>query len=184
MLKQNHEVDSPPVCFGKHFDGSSPECTGGHDPTFRNDDEQSRNYGTQIRDTCDWVQSCSGRMQAARNFIPVNGLVRPPPQPASSYATNFTKPNTPVAPRWTPPQPYTPSHLQQQHHGAPLMSTSFGIPQYLSVREPQTSGGFGTRLARESLRSMLKSIGHTFAHFFDFEIFGPPPPGGGNTPGQ
>ncbi len=51
------------------------------------------------------------------------------------------------------------------------MATNFGIPQYLTVREPHT-GGFGVRLARESLRSVLKSIGHTFAHFFDVEIFG------------
>lgn len=183
MLKQNHEVDSPPVCFGKHFDGSSSECVGGHDPTFRNDNEQSRHYNTQIRDTCDWVQSCSGRMQAARNFIPVGGLVRPPqpPPPTTPFATKFNTPTTQPTQRWTPPQPYTPTHLQQGSH---LMSTNFGIPQYLSVREPQTSGGFGARLARESLRSILKSIGHTFAHFFDFEIFGPPPPGGGNPPGQ
>jgi hypothetical protein len=64
------------------------------------------------------------------------------------------------------------------------MTSSFGIPQYLSRREPQTSGGFGTRLARESLRSALKSIGHTFAHFFDWEIFGSHDDGGGNPPGQ
>jgi hypothetical protein len=69
--------------------------------------------------------------------------------------------------------------MQQSPHPQ-YMSNNFGIPQYLTVREPYT-GGFGARLARESLRSILKSIGHTFAHFFDVEIFGPPP-GDGNGP--
>jgi hypothetical protein len=63
-----------------------------------------------------------------------------------------------------------------------MMAVSFGIPQYLSVREPHT-GGFGQRLVRESFRSMLKSIGHTFAHFFDVEVFGPPPNDGGGPQG-
>jgi hypothetical protein len=63
------------------------------------------------------------------------------------------------------------------------MSTHFGIPQYLTVREPQTGRNFGQRLFSETVRSMLKSIGHTFAHFFDVEIFdNRPPPGGGAPP--
>lgn len=178
MLKQNHEVDTPPSCFGKHFDATSPECKGGHDPSFRNDDEQSRNYNTQIRDTCDWVQSCSSRMQAGRNFIPASSLVRPTQPPPSPYQTRF---NTPTQPQ---PQPWRPPAYAPQQPGAHLMSMQFGIPQYLSVREPQTFGAsFGKRLARESLRSVLKSIGHTIAHFFDVEILGPPP-GGGNPPEQ
>lgn len=182
MLKQNHEVDAPPSCFGKYFDSTSPECKGGHDPSFFNEDKASPggHYGTQIRDTCDWVQSCSSRMQAGRNFIPASNLVRPPqPPPPSHYATKFNQPTQPQPQPWRPPLPYS---SQQQNSN--LMSTNFGIPQYLSMREPQTSGGFGARLARESLRSILKSIGHTIAHFFDVEVLGPPPPGGGNPPGQ
>ncbi len=61
------------------------------------------------------------------------------------------------------------------------MATHFGIPQYLTVREPTTGGNFGQRLVRESLRSMFKSLGHTFAHYFDVEIFGPPPQNGGQN---
>lgn len=176
MLKQNHEVDTPPSCFGKHFDATSPECKGGHDPSFRNDDRNSPggHYGTQVRDVCDWVQSCSSRMQASRNFIPASSLVRPQPPP-SPYQTRFNQPTQPQLQPWKPPT-YTP-----QQTGANLMSTHFGIPQYLTIREPQTHGtSFGKRLARESLRSILKSIGHTIAHFFDVEVLGPPPPGGGS----
>lgn len=175
MLKQTQEVDTPPSCFGKHFDASSPECRGGHDPAHYNDTEGSRNYGTQIRDTCDWMQSCSSKMQAGRNFIPVNGLVRPqqPPPPTSPFQTKFQPPTQPQTQPWRPPVPYS---THSAPPGSHLMSTHFGIPQYLTVREPQTGRNFGQRLFSETLRSMLKSIGHTFAHFFDVEIFGPPPP--------
>lgn len=179
MLKQNHEAEQPPNCFGKMFDGKSPECVGGHDPAFYNKDASSKYYGTQNRDNCDWVSSCSSRMQATQQVIPISNLTRP--QTASPFATKFNPPTAspPVQP-WRPPQHYTQPHLQQGNH---MMATNFGIPQYLTVREPHT-GGFGARLMRESLRSVLKSIGHTFAHFFDVEIFGSPPPGGGNQQGE
>lgn len=184
MLKQNHEVDSPPTCFGKMFDGNSPECVGGHDPAFNNDNSRSANYNTPTRDTCDWVQSCAGRMQA--RLIPASNLVRPPIQPpaTSPWQTKFNQPSPQQATQgWRPPTPYSPSQAHQPHPGAHLMSTHFGIPQYLTVREPQTGRNFGQRLFSETVRSMLKSIGHTFAHFFDVEIFdNRPPPGGGAPP--
>lgn len=163
------------------FDGNAPECVGGHDPAFYNKDPSSKFYGSQTRDNCDWISSCSTRMQATQQVIPVSNLTRQQ-QPTSPFATKFNPPPTPVQPQpWRPPQPYaTPQHQQ----GNQLMAVNFGIPQYLTVREPQNNGvGFGARLVRESLRSALKSIGHTFAHFFDVEMFGPPPGGGGNSQG-
>lgn len=59
-----------------------------------------------------------------------------------------------------------------------MMPVNFSIPQYLSVREPVTSGGVMKRLSWEVFRSMGKSIGHTLSNFFDSEAFGfrPPPP--------
>lgn len=180
LLKQNHEAEQPPTCFGKMFDGNSAECVGGHDPAFYNKDPNSKHYGTQTRDNCDWVGSCSARMQATQQVIPVSSLNRQ--QPPSPFATKFNPPTQPQPQPWRPPQQYTPPHLQQ-HGGNQMMAVNFGIPQYLTVREPHT-GGFGARLVRESFRSMLKSIGHTFAHFFDVEIVGSPPPGGGNQRGE
>lgn len=186
MYKQNSEADSAPSCFGDPawFDRSSPECMGGHDPAHFNQNASSPNFRTQIRDTCDWVQACASRAQAKQHLIPVTNLTRnqPPAAPQSPWATKFNPPSTPQPSQaWRPPaapQPYTPPHLQ---HGAQMIPVNFGIPQYLSVREPQTSGSYGERLFIESLRSMLKSIGHTFAHFFDAEVLGrsgrgdPPP---------
>lgn len=167
MLKQNHEADQVPSCFGKMFDGSSPECRGGHDPAFYNDNPNSKNFRTQIRDTCDWISSCSARMQATQQIIPVTNLTRP--QPANPFATKFNPPTpTPVSQPWRPPVLHQPQHAQQ---GQYMMATNYGIPQYLSVREPQT-GSFGGRLAREVFRSMMKGLSHTIAHFFDVEIFG------------
>lgn len=180
MLKQTEEVETPPTCFGKLFDGSSPECMGGHDPAYYNPDN-----GSQIRDRCNYTSSCSGRMYANNKLVPASSLVRPPVAAAPHQATRFNSPTPAPTQNWQPP-PFTPPHLRQQPQYAPnqLMSTNFGIPQYLTVREPQTGGSFGARLVRESFRSMLKSIGHTFANFFDTEIFGPgeQPPGGGAPP--
>lgn len=160
------------------FDRSSPECVGGHDPAHYNQNANSPHFHTQTRDTCDWVSQCAARMQANYQppIVPVSQLTRP--NTPSPWATKFTQPSQPVVQPWRPPTP-----TAQQQPGQ-LMSVNFGIPQYLTVREPQTQGvGFFARLGRESLRSALKSIGHTFAHFFDVEIFGPPPNDGGNPQG-
>ncbi len=189
MYKQNSEADSAPSCFGDPtlFDSSSPECIGGHDPAHFNQNASSPNFRSQIRDQCDWVQACAARVQAKQHLIPVSNLTRnqpPPPQPQPQaqqanghWATKFNPPTAPQpAQPWRPPSPpaphtYTPPHMQHMH-GPQMMPVNFGIPQYLSVREPQTSGSYGERLFIESLRSMLKSIGHTFAHFFDAEVLG------------
>lgn len=60
-----------------------------------------------------------------------------------------------------------------------MMPVNYGLPQYLTVREPVTGGALMKRLGVEVIRSMGKSFGHTIAHFFDVEIFtrrddGPP----------
>ena len=180
MLKTNHEADALPKCFGdpKLFDRAAPECVGGHDPSHYNQNPSSQHFQSQVRDACDWVNQCSTRVQA--QLIPAASLVRPQ-APASPWSTKFTPPaQVPQSQPWKPQSPqFVPPHQQAQQ----FMSTTYGIPQYLSVREPQTSGGFGARLARESVRSILKSVGHTIAHFFDTEIFGGPPNDGGNPQG-
>lgn len=175
MLKTNHEANSPPGCFGKLYDRTSPECVGGHDPGHFNQNANSPHFQTQTRDTCDFISQCAARQQA--QVIPVANLTRPQPTPpASPWATKFNQPTAATPQTWRPP---TPPYAHQQHAPQHFMASNFGIPQYLTVREPQTAGtSFSARLAREALRSILKSIGHTFAHFFDVEIVGPPPGGG------
>lgn len=180
MIKTNHEVDALPKCFGdpKLFDRAAPECVGGHDPSHYNQNPNSQNFQTQVRDACDWVNQCSARVQA--QLIPASSLIRPQ-TPTTPWSTKFTPPTPPPQSQpWKPPAPQL--MPPQQQPGQQYMAMNFGIPQYLSRREPHTSG-FGARLARESLRSMLKSIGHTFAHFFDVEVFGDPPNDGGNPQG-
>lgn len=182
MLKQHDDEDTPPQCFGdkRLYNSREVECVGGHDPAHYNQNPNSKYFQTQTRDACDWVNQCAARVQA--QIIPVSNLTRPHTPAAtaasSNWSTKFTQP--PTAPTTQPYRPPTATpHMQP---GQQYMAVNFGIPQYLSVREPSTAN-FGARLARETFRSMLKSIGHTFAHFFDVEIFGPPPNDGGSPQG-
>lgn len=168
----NQPQDKLPVCFGQTFDRNAPECMGGHDPAYTDDD------GRHVRPPCDVASSCSIRAQASRQttptqVIPPANLVRPP--------TAFTQPSSPA-------QMYRP-HFQQgypQHvatvapvaaphypPGAPqMMPMNSYMPQYLTAREPVNGQGLPKRLGLEMLRSIGKSLGHTIAHFCDVEIFG------------
>jgi hypothetical protein len=52
-----------------------------------------------------------------------------------------------------------------------MVPVNYGMPQYLTVREPVNGQRLFTRLGVEVLRSMGKSFGHTLANFFDVEMF-------------
>lgn len=164
MLKANTTENAVPSCFGKYFESTSAECVGGYDATYYED-------GTHIRPKCDFVSSCSTRMQATRNvnIVPTTSLVRP--------ATQFNQPAVPVpVAGYRPPTyaPITPPGVQHNVGVPQAMAVNYGIPQYLTVREPSNGRGLGKRLAIEAGRSILKSLGHTIAHFFDVETFGGP----------
>jgi hypothetical protein len=180
VLKLDQSKDLAPNCFGQQFDRNAPECVGGHDPAFRDEE------GGHVRPACEMVSSCSVRTTAQRQnpqLIPAANIVRPP--------TTFNQPQ--ARPMYQPPlagasvvQPYRPqaayappyaqqAQLQQQmqHVGLQQMiPVNYGMPQYLTVREPVNGQKLFTRLGVEVLRSMGKSFGHTLSNFFDTEIFG------------
>lgn len=166
MLKVSSGENDVPPCFGKYFDAKSAECVGGYDAAYYED-------GTHTRPRCDFVSACSAKIQASKNatahsLVPTSSLVRPP--------THFNQPNAPITSTGYRPPGYVPQqapHYWQHNAGVP----QYGIPQYLTIREPISGQGLGLRLLTEAARSIGKSLGHTIAHFFDVEVFGGKPPG-------
>lgn len=146
------ESDRPPSCFGKQWSNSAKECTGGLDATYTGE------HGGHIRPPCDYQEACSSRTQAGK-IVPTSNLLRP----------NTSTPG----PGWQQPRTWQPSW--NNHNTAPQQPqahfpTNYGIPQYLSVREPVNQPR-GRRFLVELLRSLGKSAGHTIANFFDMESF-------------
>lgn len=176
MLKLNHTTEEKPQCFGKLYVSTAPECIGGHDPAYLNEEN-----GSRVRDRCNFAAPCAATMQAYRNagnpvHVPLANLTRP--------VSAFTQAGP--RPPWGPPQvqPAQPiQHYQQpqwqqqqpqwQHGAQQMMPINHYMPQYLTVRQPATPGqSLARRLLIESGRSIGKSLGHTIAHFFDVEVFG------------
>lgn len=54
-----------------------------------------------------------------------------------------------------------------------MVPVNYGMPQYLTNREPIEGRGLLVRLILEVIRSVGKASGHTIAHFFDVEAFLP-----------
>lgn len=146
--------DQPPSCYGKMWSGTEKECVGGLDATYTDEN------GRHIRPPCDYQESCSVRTQAGRNVVPTSNLTRPNPTTTSQS--------------WQPNRSWQQSSWNNQQHHIPnnphSFPTNYGIPQYLSVREPVHQPR-GRRFIVELLRSMGKSAGHTIANFFDLEVF-------------
>lgn len=165
----------PPDCYGKHFDRSEPTCVGGHDPAYTDDD------GRHVRESCAMASSCAARCQANRQLapqiVPATNLINNRPQaPLTSFSqpTQAAQPYRPAA--YTNPsiqyhQP-TPSQYHPQAGVQQMVPVNYGIPQYLSVREPVNGQSLPKRLGMEVLRSLGKAVGHTIAHFFDVEAVG------------
>ena len=184
MLKLNQSRDLTPNCFGQQFDRSAPECVGGHDPAFRDEE------GGHVRPACEMVSSCSVRTTAQRQvqnpqLIPAANIVRPPTTFNQAQARPLYQPpalaGAPVVQQSRPPAAaYAPPYAQQthlQHQMQPvgmqqMIPVNYGMPQYLTVREPVVGQKLFTRLGVEVLRSIGKSFGHTLSNFFDTEIFG------------
>lgn len=172
MLKTNQVVDEKPVCFGKQYSSTAPECVGGHDPAFLHEEN-----GSHVRDRCSFASSCASHLQAVRNasgpvHVPTANLTRP----AAPYSQPAPRPQWSApyqAPPYQPPAYQTPNHIPGGHAFQQMMPVNHYMPPYLSVRQPAVAGqGMGKRLAIEVLRSLGKSAGHTISNFFDNEVFG------------
>ena len=179
MLKNQAEI---PKCFGELYDASAKECTGGFDSAYKAEN------GSHIRPRCDFVTPCSAKSEKQQQqIIPTSHLLRAQqPQHQTQFSTSggaaspYQRPTLPTAPptrtyggyqqptQQPPPYPHQVG-VQQ------MVPVNFGIPQYLTTREPHTSGSFPKRLGLELVRSMGKSLGHTLANFFDTEILGHKP---------
>ena len=157
--------DEPPSCFGSLWDPKESECSGGTDPAYTHP-----KTGLHYRDPCDYYESCGSRAQAAKagRLIPAQNL---------TSRSHPMHPQPPVTPQY--PQSYQSAPPQNSSYQQ-MVPVNYAMPQYLTVREPINSANRGKRLMIEVGRSMLKSIGHTFANFFDSESFtsppAPPPP--------
>jgi len=179
-----------PQCFGELFDSKAAECVGGFDSKW------TGVGGSHIRPLCDFVNACAQKTQQAESpqqVIPPGNLIRP--QPHTTFGTSSTpgypRPSAPPTPMqsraWAPPsqQVTTPTNYGAQHYVHPTQFAGhYGVPQYLTVRQPVSSGPILERMWWETLRSVGKAIGHTLANFFDSEVFGRHGgPGPGNSSG-
>lgn len=186
MLKS--PTEPPPSCFGKLFDNTAVECTGGFDANWT-----GGVGGSRIRPVCDVFDACGSKTYATKQqqVIPASNLIRPQPHTTfggSNAPPGYARPPTPLQQRpWAPPSQQVaqaPPHYPQSYQQPAHFATHYGIPQYLTVRQPVNSGPIVERMWWEVFRSIGKAIGHTLANFFDQEIFGRHGgPGSGNNSG-
>lgn len=166
-----------PSCFGKYWDRNAPECCGGPDPSYKNEET-----GSNVRTACTVFQLCGTRTSAMR----VEGLARgaeeevrrvkeepkpfnysPRPPGVQSAPTlghrPFTLPQPQVVQQFAPPPQPQPGPYAAQNY-----QLNYVMPGYLSHAEVQQPGESPwSVLFREIIRAVFKSIGHTTAHFFD-----------------
>lgn len=192
--------NEPPTCFGKDWDNNSPECAGGPDVSFIPKPGEKYagqdKHGTNIRDMCDWYQSCGARCAAMKNangqLVPAQQLVRPPQAqapvtnqpttfsqwlgqaareqrvaaPSAANATQVRMPTTPTAPT----QQQQPVQVLPSAGVQPatMWQLNYAMPSYLTTPEIRHPGeSIWLVLLREVLRATGKAIGHAVAHFFD-----------------
>lgn len=139
-----------PGCFGKSWDPSSVECSGGLDPTY-----VSPINGTQKRDKCNHYTTCGTRCVNNKvqqpHILPTATLIRPPMAPpaaaalpnslvyaqpprlpGSSPVQQYAQPQYPVYPQATPQyypqiQPYQQPY-QPQMQMVPPSAAYYGPP--------------------------------------------------------
>lgn len=171
-------TQDPPSCYGSLWDGTSPECRGGVDPAYKNEET-----GSNLRDRCKWFDSCGSRTQAAKQsqYVDPRNLVRnnvvPTIQPLQQPPPFQSKFNPPppvqqvIRPAY-PPMQQAPVQVNQMG----MMPVNYQMPGYLSVPEVRYEGeGFMKILWRTVLRAVGKSVGHSVSHLFDTTVLGTPP---------
>lgn len=66
-------ADSPPSCFGVHWDPTETDCAGGRDPAHFD------GTGSHIKGKCDFFSACGARTQAAKQaakLVPTANLTK------------------------------------------------------------------------------------------------------------
>lgn len=185
----NTTEEGRPSCFAKLWDGGSPECRGGVDPAYKNEET-----GSNLREKCRWFDMCGSKtqamkMEAARPYLdpknlvrnnnvptlqPVNQQAPPQQQFVQRFAESFQQQmNQPlVKPMYPQAQQQAP---QMQVGYQQMMPVNYQMPAYLSVPEVRYEGeGFMVLLWRTVIRSVGKAIGHSISNLFDTTPLGPP----------
>ena len=167
-----------PECFGKLWDASASECTGGYDPAFVGLN------GSKTRPKCDFFDSCKVRLMIAKSqetqqrmqpLIPPQALMRQ--QPPTPWQPQPLVPGRPPQmmpqPAYQPPQQQMYQYPQVVMPPVQMQATNFSMPAYLSTPEVRREGeSFFAPLGREIFRATGKAFGHTLAAFFDHVSFG------------
>lgn len=181
-VKGERMADELPECFGDPnvHDAKDPECKGGYDPSYTESPDH-------IRAKCGVFEACGARARAKEAAIKAQNTAaryqqtqnRPSyqqPQSRPVTLSNYSRSASVQAPQPQQQQQPTfvaPQNLQPQQAPvmvpAQMMPVNYGMPSYLSVLEPKRmkKGKKWKSLTHEIGRSMGKSIGHSFAFFFD-----------------
>jgi len=180
----------------KLWSPNAPECVGGMDPGYTHPQTYSHkrdrcSWYSQCASASAVARLNAQPTGVAAPVQPVQVTVPPPPPPAQSHPLiqqygrgpvvqypMQTYPQYPQYPQYSPqqfpmamPQQMLPPWIAQW--GPQLVPAMFQQPgaqmsAYLTVPEPvDPEEHWWWRLARELLRSMFKSSGHTAASFFD-----------------
>lgn len=181
-ISSQQRMTEPPICFGKEWEAAAPECNGGPDPKWTNP-----KTGSHVREKCQYFYECGARKGASpakETIIPAAQLIRPIPLPApvapprpevdlkeflqrQQQLKSLADLQALSAQRsYAPQAPQQPAFVQ--HGQAPSPVNPYSVAPYLTTPEQRAPDGtvWGV-LARETVRSMGKSVGHTIAHFFD-----------------
>jgi hypothetical protein len=116
--------DTPPSCFGKHWNPKEPECRGGNDPSYIN-----QVTGSNRRETCRWYSQCA----TAQNSPVVSPVI--PPQALLSHRPPPAPPRPVPSPAFSQtPAPPAPPSPQMQHQPVLQYSSYQGVqaPQYVN----------------------------------------------------
>lgn len=172
-----------PTCFGTNlWSAVAVECIGGPDPAYTHPKTMAH-----VRDKCGWYSACANACAASKSqaqLMQIRPNVQAPPRPAPMLTRPAHFVPQPQYPTLSPTQPQAhpqvvptyatqlvPPHVAQQGPVlVPMVYQQPGhqMPSYLTVPEPvNLNESWVSRLAREILRSMFKSAGHTTSSFFD-----------------
>jgi hypothetical protein len=101
-----HTPNAPsgaPECFGKEWSSTEPECTGGPDHSFKDEE------GRHVRPRCGSFSICGTVTAAARQaLISPQMMIRPQPTSAQQPAFTPQPAGMPPRPAWMPPTMHPP----------------------------------------------------------------------------
>ncbi len=196
--------NTPPSCFGVHWNASEAECRGGNDPSYLNPTN-----GSNRREACKWFASCATttnnrKAQQQTGVIPPQALLqqhRPPPtppRPVQAPVVPQPMQQAPIPQQHPQQYPQQPMMAHQQvtqigqqqfthpaHAAQPAMvpmnqpMVGAGTQSFLMVPEPSdTDVSLGRKMSRTIFRSMFKAGALAFANYMDYYPWGREPPTG------